>query len=663
MALTKVKAGNILLTTPSASSNDVTPATTAYVTTALANLADSAPETLNTLNELAAALGDDANFSTTVTNSIAAKAPLASPTFTGTVEIPNLTISSAQGTDGQVLTSTGSGIAWESIPAGYTDSDVETYLNTSEIYTDATNNRLGIGTDTPGYLLTVKKDVDAFAVKIENDGNSAGTSGASYADASDGLWVDTRWNTATNTPFKVTSNSGTTPMMIIKGDGKVGIGTDSPATDLHVYHPTSHSEIRVGTSGSSDAKVPAVSFNNTVVEWGIGVKADNHLHIRENTASYASRVTIADGGNVGIGTQAPAQPLHVLSSTALTAGVARFQYSGGNDYEVIRVESLGNNDAHIGFFADGDTNYYGGFGIDYSDAGKFKLQTDNLFVGGSNLMTWARDGKVGIGTTNPSETLHLNAGGGGPELRFENASGSHYIRAYNDNWNFLANSTNTAMTIRNSGQVEFGGKVGIGTNDPSSGYGGAISAAKLAILSGTAGSDGGSSTILIGGDNKHYAYMQGTHISGGATQLDFGTASGAINPTLKMRIASNGSIGAPSGTNIYNASDERLKQNISTLSNSLDVINALNPVKFNWIDNFEESENDKTLYGFVAQEVQETFPDAVESFGNDVEVDGTVVENPLTVRDKFFIPVLVKAIQEQQALIESLTARIATLES
>ena len=85
MALTKVKAGNILLTTPSASSNDVTPATTQYVTTALANMVDSAPSTLNTLNELAAALGDDANFSTTVTNSIATKLPLAGGTMTGTI--------------------------------------------------------------------------------------------------------------------------------------------------------------------------------------------------------------------------------------------------------------------------------------------------------------------------------------------------------------------------------------------------------------------------------------------------------------------------------------------------------------------------------------------------------------------------------------------------
>jgi len=60
-------------------------ATEEYVDTAVTNLVASAPETLDTLNELAAALGDDANFATTVTNSIATKAPIESPTFTGTV--------------------------------------------------------------------------------------------------------------------------------------------------------------------------------------------------------------------------------------------------------------------------------------------------------------------------------------------------------------------------------------------------------------------------------------------------------------------------------------------------------------------------------------------------------------------------------------------------
>ena len=78
-------AGNPTAGTQTAGNNSTRLATTAYTDAAVTALVDSSPSTLNTLNELAAALGDDVNFSTTVTDSIALKAPLASPTFTGTV--------------------------------------------------------------------------------------------------------------------------------------------------------------------------------------------------------------------------------------------------------------------------------------------------------------------------------------------------------------------------------------------------------------------------------------------------------------------------------------------------------------------------------------------------------------------------------------------------
>ena len=63
-------------------------ATTAFVRAEVAALVNSASSTLDTLGEIATALGNDASLSTTLTNSIALKAPLASPTFTGTVTIP-----------------------------------------------------------------------------------------------------------------------------------------------------------------------------------------------------------------------------------------------------------------------------------------------------------------------------------------------------------------------------------------------------------------------------------------------------------------------------------------------------------------------------------------------------------------------------------------------
>jgi hypothetical protein len=62
-------------------------ATQGYVNTAVSNLVDSAPTTLDTLNELAAALGDDANFATTVTTSIGTKVAKSGDTMTGALTL------------------------------------------------------------------------------------------------------------------------------------------------------------------------------------------------------------------------------------------------------------------------------------------------------------------------------------------------------------------------------------------------------------------------------------------------------------------------------------------------------------------------------------------------------------------------------------------------
>ena len=84
--------------TATAGTNTTQIATTAFVSGAVADLVASAPAALNTLNELATALGNDASFSTTVTNSLAAKAPLASPTFTGTVTVSASGVAFTDGT-------------------------------------------------------------------------------------------------------------------------------------------------------------------------------------------------------------------------------------------------------------------------------------------------------------------------------------------------------------------------------------------------------------------------------------------------------------------------------------------------------------------------------------------------------------------------------------
>lgn len=92
-------------------------ATQSYVSTAISNVIDAAPTALNTLNELAAALGDDANFASTMTTALGSKldsstasstyAPLSSPTFSGTVNFGSSSHGIGPNNGGLYITSSG----------------------------------------------------------------------------------------------------------------------------------------------------------------------------------------------------------------------------------------------------------------------------------------------------------------------------------------------------------------------------------------------------------------------------------------------------------------------------------------------------------------------------------------------------------------------------
>jgi hypothetical protein len=97
-----------------------------------------------------------------------------------------------------------------------------------------------------------------------------------------------------------------------------------------------------------------------------------------------------------------------------------------------------------------------------------------------------------------------------------------------------------------------------------------------------------------------------------------------------------------------NASDARLKQNIREIT-GLDKCLALHPVMFDWID-----ETGSDNLGFIAQEVEQVLP---KSVGIAPDGDTKVLSLPSEL-----MPILVKAIQEQQAIIESLKSRIDALE-
>ena len=127
------------------------------------------------------------------------------------------------------------------------------------------------------------------------------------------------------------------------------------------------------------------------------------------------------------------------------------------------------------------------------------------------------------------------------------------------------------------------------------------------------------------------------HIGGNARITAVGTAS-ASNSALYI---------TNTGVLSTNASDVNKKHNVRNLPYGLSTINNLNPVAFEW------NETDETDIGFIAQDIESIIPESVI----------TNWDSELIFRQEKIIPVLVKAIQEQQALIKALEQRILILEN
>jgi hypothetical protein len=260
-------------------------------------------------------------------------------------------------------------------------------------------------------------------------------------------------------------------------------------------------------------------------------------------------------------------------------------------------------------------------------SGSLALQT-----AGTTAVTVDSSQNVGIGTSSPAVKLEVNGNIALPNataLQFKDSGGSRKdTLQLNASSNIILQSP-SASIFQINGSTE------------------AMRLTANGFLCINKTSTQYSETLSIGTTNNQGIHINDTASSSNINYQYFTKGAGFTNVGA---IYYNGTVMAYQST-----SDYRLKENVAPITNALNKISLLKPVTYTWKDNQRSGE------GFLAHELQEHFPDAVS--GTKDEVDENGKPKYQGVDTSVLIATMVKAIQEQQATINALTARIEALEN
>ena len=363
----------------------------------------------------------------------------------------------------------------------------------------------------------------------------------------------------------------------------------------------------------------------------------NYLPVFTNATTLGNSALFNDGNKIGLGTSTPDYSLTINSNN--TAGLAlKLSRSGGFG---------------MAFLEDNQPVDSKGWAFSVFNQ-KFKINTagDNGYTQIKNIMTFNRFGFVGIGTESPTHQLEVfndqqvgiyyNGNDANYASIYTNAiqstatSGYGYLRggvlkAYtgitpSDNW-----YVSTGNPLNKRIVVQPNGYVGIGTETP---------VTNLQLVHDQYIPSGGFTLEQIFNSNRWQFYVS--------------------QSTSGLRLYYNDSpMGAFDNTNgnYVPVSDMRLKKNIKPINTMLGTIMQLEPKSYQ----MKNDNNPNSLsFGLIAQEVEKVLPEIVTIFNGD---DGDGIKDLRMVSYTELIPILIKAVQEQQILINDLTNRIQTIEN
>ena len=387
---------------------------------------------------------------------------------------------------------------------------------------------------------------------------------------------------------------------------------------------------------------------------GTGVaEGELGFNVRNTTNNMFEAMRIASSGNVGIGTTSPSQMLDVNGNITI------------NNNKLYLLST---------------TSYLDRTDLKLNNAGIARIS--NIATDGDLYLTTTgagdvivNNGNVGIGTTSPVAPLQVTGANGvmlqvGNNITFGNnagGSGSSEIQSLTTSIDFLGKSDNTgSFNFYGGGAYNSGAGIGIRGSAKAtlpntiSFYNGAFverirmsATGGLSLGSGYVATDPGAGSMIISGNvgigttgplsklsvggagNASYqAYVQGT----GNTSATYGLVVADSGATNNFYIQDDGAGYLRAASWTY-GSDRRMKENIKDFDYGLETITQLNPQQFDYIDGV------KNQFGFIAQEIQALIPEMVK-----VQQGGM-----LGLQTDMLLPIMVKAIQQQQAQITGIS--------
>jgi hypothetical protein len=426
--------------------------------------------------------------------------------------------------------------------------------------------------------------------------------------------------------------------------------------DLEIYHSGSHSIIKDGGTGNLLIQGDSVKIMNAAGdETFIDMPTDSHVALNYNNATkFQTSNTGATVTGTLVATLATAAQPNITSVGTLTG----FTSTGIDDNANATAITIDSSENLI--MTAGGAIRAGGANDLILDAGESGTPDIYLQSGGATrVKIEGSNGSVGIGTNSPQKTLDVRG-----TFAISNSTTSYwnFDRDDSDGSLKIADTNTERMRIDASGNVTHtfsGGETLAIARDGAGTFVGNTSNHNLRFITNDAERMriDTSGNLLIGHTSQDVPVDNGgagvtlrpagIMLIGGTGTSIFANREDSDGTVIQFRKdgSNKGTISITSSAVAYNtSSDARLKE-VTGKARGLEVINALNPVAYNW------KEDGKSDEGLIAQEVEKIVPNAVSQNDDEYyEMDYSKLVTPL-----------VKAIQEQQTQINALQSEINTL--